>query len=47
MASMRGKPGLQATIQADYDTLLGLAGAMRELDIEPTAMICSHSLKGN
>ena len=44
MASMRRKPA-QATIQADYDTLLGLAGAMRELDIEPTAMICSHSLK--
>ena len=44
MASMRRKP-VQATIQADYDTLLGLAGAMRELDIEPTALICSHSLK--
>ena len=44
MASMRRKPA-QATIQADYDTLLGLASAMRELDIELTALICSHSLK--
>lgn len=44
MASMRRKPA-QASIQADYDTLLGLAGAMQELDIEPVHLICSHSLK--
>ena len=44
MASMRRKTA-QASIQADYDTLLGLAGAMRELEIEPVHLICSHSLK--
>ena len=44
MASMRRKPA-QASIQADYDTLLGLAGALQELDIEPVNLICSHSLK--
>lgn len=44
MASMRRKPA-QASIQADYDTLLGLASAMQELDIEPVNLICSHSLK--
>lgn len=44
MASMRRNPA-QASIQADYDTLLGLAGALQELDIEPVNLICSHSLK--
>lgn len=44
MASMRRKPA-QASIQADYDTLLGLASALQELDIEPVNLICSHSLK--
>lgn len=44
MASMRRKPA-QASVQADYDTLLGLAGALQEMDIEPVNLICSHSLK--
>lgn len=44
MARMRRNPA-QASIQADYDTLLGLAGALQELDIEPVNLICSHSLK--
>lgn len=44
MATMRSKQAL-ASIRADYDSLIGLAGAMREMDIEPDRLICSHSLK--
>lgn len=44
MATMRSKQAF-ASIRADYDSLIGLAGAMREMDIEPDRLICSHSLK--
>ena len=44
MATMRSKQAL-VSIRADYDSLIGLAGAMREMDIEPDRLICSHSLK--
>lgn len=44
MATMHSKQAL-VSIRADYDSLIGLAGAMREMDIEPDRLICSHSLK--
>ena len=34
-----------AALAGDYDTLVGLAGVCRELDIPTDLMICAHSLK--
>lgn len=34
-----------AALAGDYDTIVGLAGLCRELDINPGLMICTHSLK--
>ena len=34
-----------ASLQGDYDTLLGFRQALDELDIDVDNMICSHSLK--
>lgn len=44
MAMMRREKPL-ASLQGDYDTLLGFKQALKEMDIEVTNMICSHSLK--
>lgn len=46
-ASMyRNKPHQPAAaLVGDYDTVVGLAGLCRELDITPDLMICAHSLK--
>lgn len=44
MAMMRrAKPS--ASLQGDYDTLLGFKQIMQEMEIEVDNMICSHSLK--
>lgn len=34
-----------AFLQGDYDTVIGLAGALEEMDIAVSAKVCSHSLK--
>ncbi len=44
MAMMRREKPF-ASLQGDYDTLLGFKQALKEMDIEVTNMICSHSLK--
>lgn len=44
--AMIGKVKHTASIQGDYDTLLGFAQALSELDMEVEHMICSHSIKG-
>ncbi|MCD7832762.1 MAG: nitrogenase component 1 [Lachnospiraceae bacterium] len=44
MGSIRRK-NPAAVIQGDYDTVLGLAGAMEEMEIPVVHRICSHSLK--
>ena len=41
---MRRRSG-QASLQGDYDTLLGMRQALSEMDIETIYMVCSHSLK--
>lgn len=42
---MMGRAKPAASIQGDYDTLLGFRQALREMDIETVNMVCSHSLK--
>lgn len=44
MATMRRKTPL-ATVQGDYDTLLGMKQALYELGVEAEHLICSHSTK--
>ena len=45
MAMMQRVPA-KASIQGDYDTLLGFRTALAELGIKTENMICSHSIKG-
>lgn len=42
---MMGQKKLRASLQGDYDTLLGFGKALCEMGIEIENMICSHSLK--
>lgn len=42
---MMGSRRFTASIQGDYDTLLGVRQVMKELEITVERMICSHSLK--
>ncbi len=42
---MMGRTKAKASLQGDYDTLLGIRQALDEMDIEVENMICSHSLK--
>ena len=42
---MMGRTKPNASIQGDYDTLIGIKQALDEMDIETINMICSHSLK--
>lgn len=42
---MMGLAKAMASIQGDYDTLLGVSRALDEMDIETENMICTHSLK--
>lgn len=42
---MMGGMSVKASIQGDYDTLVGIRQALTELDIETEHMVCSHSLK--
>lgn len=44
MATMRRKRPL-ATVQGDYDTLLGMKQVLYELGVEAEHLICSHSIK--
>lgn len=45
MGSIRLKEP-RAALQGDYERLLGLQGALKEMHIPTEAMICMHSLKG-
>lgn len=42
---MMGRAKTRASLQGDYDTLLGMRQALDEMEIETDQMICSHSLK--
>lgn len=42
---MMGRAKAKASVQGDYDTLIGIRQALNEMDIETDNMICSHSLK--
>ncbi len=42
---MMGQGKAKASVQGDYDMLLGIRQALGEMDIEIENMICSHSLK--
>lgn len=42
---MMGRAKARASLQGDYDTLLGMRQALDEMEIETDQMICSHSLK--
>lgn len=42
---MMGRTKPKASIQGDYDTLLGFRQAMLEMDLQVENLICSHSLK--
>lgn len=42
---MMGHTKAKASVQGDYDTLLGIRQVLGEMDIEIENMICSHSLK--
>lgn len=43
--AMLGKIQYPASIQGDYDTLIGFSSAVEEMDFEVENFICSHSLK--
>lgn len=45
MALMQRIPA-KATIQGDYDTLLGFRAALAELSVTAENLVCSHSIKG-
>lgn len=42
---MMGKSRPGASLQGDYDTLLGFRQALQEMDVQVENMVCSHSLK--
>lgn len=42
---MMGGAKAKASLQGDYDTVLGIRQALGEMDVETENMICSHSLK--
>lgn len=42
---MMGKEKAKASIQGDYDMLLGFKQALTELEVDVVNMVCSHSLK--
>ena len=42
---MMGQKKQKASLQGDYDTILGFQKALAEMNIEADHMICSHSLK--
>lgn len=42
---MMGQKKQKASLQGDYDTLLGFKQALDEMNIETDNMLCSHSLK--
>lgn len=42
---MMGRQKQKASVQGDYDTLLGIRQALEEMNIETENLICSHSIK--
>lgn len=42
---MMGCAKAKASVQGDYDTLLGIRQTLEEMDVQTENMICSHSLK--
>lgn len=42
---MMGQAKAKASVQGDYDTLIGIRQALLEMNIEAENLICSHSLK--